>query len=591
MKLCKVILKNFRSYENQTFYINDLNVIIGKNDIGKSTILEALNIFFGEAKASKDDINKLNGSSEMSIECSFQVDGKKPIILDNSATSTLEDEYLINDEGYLSIKQTYSSTSPKSITINTDYPKIEDIDPLITMKIKELQGIVDQKNINMDGYKKSVKKDLRKCIFKHFGESLPKFRTEIEVLKAEKEVSNIYDQLKQEFPIFHLFTSDRKNTDQDPEVSNVLKAITKNAVSNVEQEFEKIKQTIRQEIENISNETLIKLKEFDAEISKELKSNLKDKELHSLFNFDFTSDDNIPFNNRGSGVKRLMLLSFFLADAERSHASTKNVIYAIEEPETSQHPNYQSMIIENLRELSIKDNRQVILTTHTPEIVKMVSTNNLIFIEKEDNSRKVSQVIDHENEVNIRGIIDTLGILPFIKSKNKVIVEGKTDQTFLENLVKTFPQLNDIFDLKSSTIIPTSGGGNVDNWVKNEYLDNTNATCIHFKDSDLREVTDISRKLITTERREIENYIPIDLINNYFNISIDPSSVESDDIPKMISNSIGPKYNKNGKKNEATIKEILQSQSIWKDINSENFPYQEAETWFKNMKIISDNNV
>lgn len=42
MKLKRIKLKNFRGYSQETtFEVTDLNVIIGKNDIGKSTILEA----------------------------------------------------------------------------------------------------------------------------------------------------------------------------------------------------------------------------------------------------------------------------------------------------------------------------------------------------------------------------------------------------------------------------------------------------------------------------------------------------------------------------------------------------------------------
>ena len=51
MKLEKVIIENFRSYKNRIeINIDDLNVFVGRNDIGKSTILEALDIFFNEGK-------------------------------------------------------------------------------------------------------------------------------------------------------------------------------------------------------------------------------------------------------------------------------------------------------------------------------------------------------------------------------------------------------------------------------------------------------------------------------------------------------------------------------------------------------------
>jgi AAA15 family ATPase/GTPase len=53
-------LANFRSYKDEVTI--DLNVFVGKNDIGKSTILEALDIFFNENKGvikiDKDDVNR-----------------------------------------------------------------------------------------------------------------------------------------------------------------------------------------------------------------------------------------------------------------------------------------------------------------------------------------------------------------------------------------------------------------------------------------------------------------------------------------------------------------------------------------------------
>ncbi|HHP0358658.1 TPA: AAA family ATPase [Campylobacter jejuni] len=45
MKLVKCKIENFRSYENTEFNFSDLGVIIGKNDVGKSTLFDALDIF------------------------------------------------------------------------------------------------------------------------------------------------------------------------------------------------------------------------------------------------------------------------------------------------------------------------------------------------------------------------------------------------------------------------------------------------------------------------------------------------------------------------------------------------------------------
>ena len=64
MRIEKLILSNFRSYKEKVEVdLNNMNVIVGKNDIGKSTILEALDIFFNEGKGTikldKEDVNKV----------------------------------------------------------------------------------------------------------------------------------------------------------------------------------------------------------------------------------------------------------------------------------------------------------------------------------------------------------------------------------------------------------------------------------------------------------------------------------------------------------------------------------------------------
>ena len=55
-------LQNFRRYSNAvTIEFENLTAFVGKNDAGKSSILEALDIFFNEGKGcvkiDKDDIN------------------------------------------------------------------------------------------------------------------------------------------------------------------------------------------------------------------------------------------------------------------------------------------------------------------------------------------------------------------------------------------------------------------------------------------------------------------------------------------------------------------------------------------------------
>lgn len=50
MILKKVTIRNYRCYSiSTTIDIGNLTCIIGKNDVGKSTIMEALDAFFNDA--------------------------------------------------------------------------------------------------------------------------------------------------------------------------------------------------------------------------------------------------------------------------------------------------------------------------------------------------------------------------------------------------------------------------------------------------------------------------------------------------------------------------------------------------------------
>lgn len=79
MKISCLKLKNFRRYSQEIkIDFDDLTAFVGRNDAGKSTILEALDIFFndgkGVVKIDKNDINvneRRNGNTETVITVCF----------------------------------------------------------------------------------------------------------------------------------------------------------------------------------------------------------------------------------------------------------------------------------------------------------------------------------------------------------------------------------------------------------------------------------------------------------------------------------------------------------------------------------------
>ncbi|MCV4802321.1 ATP-binding protein, partial [Escherichia coli] len=103
---------------------------------------------------------------------------------------------------------------------------------------------------------------------------------------------------------------------------------------------------IQDSVLDVAQRTLDKLREMAPELASELTPRFKEKPKWT-FNLTLDGENGIPINKRGSGIRRLILLNFFRAEAEKNVAGTpRNVIYAIEEPETSQHPNYQMMLMK-----------------------------------------------------------------------------------------------------------------------------------------------------------------------------------------------------------------------------------------------------
>src|SRR5690606_11265902 len=152
------------------------------------------------------------------------------------------------------------------------------------------------------------------------------------------------------------------------------------------------------------------------------------------FNFTLDGENGIPINKRGSGVRRLILLNFFRAEAEKAVVgSQRNVIYAIEEPETSQHPNYQLMLMKALLDLSNQPNRQIIVTTHVPALAGLIPIDGVRYVTKDEHGLPVVKMPD--NQV-LKDAAESLGVLPetgMDRARGVVLVEGKSDVTFLRH--------------------------------------------------------------------------------------------------------------------------------------------------------------
>ena len=390
MKLKSVTLSCFRGYsEPVKVEINDLCVLVGKNDIGKSTILEALDIFFNDGKGcvkiDKDDINKqcmANGNDCVEIAVEF-TDLPASVLIDATNETSLSDEYLLTQAGTLEILKRYPKAGKAKVFIRAFHPSHENCRDLLLKKNPDLKKVLNEQGLECEDKTKNA--ELRKAIWNAQGD-LQLSEQEIEVAKIDAK--SIWEQLSTYMPLYTLFQSDRKNSDGDSEVQDPMRLAVREILGDptIQKELLDIAATVKDRLDEVAARTLDKLREMNPVIANSLDPRLPDaaslKWTDVFKNVAITGDEDIPINKRGSGVKRLVLISFFRAETERRQLEVNlpDIIYAIEEPETSQHPEHQRALVDALVSLSESDNTQVFVTTHSPEIVKRLKFENILLI-------------------------------------------------------------------------------------------------------------------------------------------------------------------------------------------------------------------
>jgi AAA15 family ATPase/GTPase len=237
---------------------------------------------------------------------------------------------------------------------------------------------------------------------------------EIEIDVTKGDTKSIWDKLQTYLPLYSLFQSDRKNSDGDNEVQDPLKEAVKQILNDaaLKAKFDEIATEVKTKLQDVASRTLAKIREMNPEIASSLNpvipatDSLKWTDVFKSVSI--AGDENIPINKRGSGVKRLILLNFFRAEAERRKLAENipSIIYAIEEPETSQHTDHQKKLIKAFLDLSNTPNTQVIITTHSATLVKELEFQHLRLVKSVSSIKTIEKVLPNSlpypslNEVN-----------------------------------------------------------------------------------------------------------------------------------------------------------------------------------------------
>lgn len=564
MRLKNIKLSHFRGYRD-TVEIpieETMTGIVGRNDYGKSTILEALAIFFETdgAKPDKSDVNCFSladGIESFEIACEFD-DLPETLVLDENVETTLAGEYLVNASGHLEIVRSYKANSGKleRTVIRCMHPAEQALSGLLALKMADLKKLGDERGISDKVDDKRVASLWRNAIREAAGDIVLQ-DTMLDVDKAlSAESKSIWGKIQDQLPTFALFKSDRESSDGDAEAKNPLQQAVKEAQAALQERISALEADIERSVLDVAGRTLDKLREMAPELASELVPRFKEKPKWA-FSFTLDGENGIPINKRGSGVRRLILLNFFRAEAEKAvTGTTRNVIYAIEEPETSQHPNYQMMLMKALLALSEQPNRQIIVTTHVPALAGLVPVEGIRFVTKNEAGK---QIVKPPTDEVLKEAAESLGVLPetgMERAKAVVLVEGKSDVIFLKHAARSLKDSGHIAsDLEDVGVVPIliGGCGSVKHWVTLNLANDLGLPWCVFLDSDIggdagqvkaiqkrrQEVEALGRPFYSTRKREIENYLCPDLIQALTGVQV--AFTETCDAKKIIGTAVSVK--------------------------------------------------
>lgn len=457
MKLKRITLENFKAYKSAKIDFDDINIIVGRNDAGKSTVLHALDLFINQNLHSDASELFFKDESEESIkeaklECCFEVDNTVMVKLGDEEIETAIQESNLLDRNscfVLGYKITPQSLSGKGDKFSECYIRCENYDIssqewsngkqiLEQMKRSDLDKVLKKLNLavesNGDGRENRAKREVLNQYLVSNGIN----KTEILLQIKDKSDKDRLSPVIARLPSFKLFSNDKANLTSDKEHSGIIDSEVK----------EIINKEMKDRLDEIKSEMLNKMREKIDGMSRVY------GEL-----FDFLGDDNfkiadgapsisfksggivdkkgLNIDNRGSGFRRLALLSLHLS----SRDNHSNTIYGIEEPETSQNPHNQKGIIDAMMKL-FDLGAQIIITTHSPSMAKEFNSAKVEYAVVENDGKKSSVKEFDSYEKMFEEIIKTLGILPLdiIGKKLIVFVEGDAEAILLkiinENLIK-----------------------------------------------------------------------------------------------------------------------------------------------------------
>ncbi len=468
MKIEKIWIKNWRSIKEEKLQAQDLMVIIGQNNHGKSNLLSSVLFFFGEIK--HQDLDFFHGSNELFVEIQFgDLDDSDKTTFKKYLTS--EGKIVVRKTAYLGGSFEYrgyienpaeewlqeanaSAYTKRELARSLPfYPFLPDSGRL------SKQIIIDAQNSYIDQNRDNIEFnfELESTNFLGLKTVAKGIFGEVYFIPAVKEASD--DFTTKESSIFGKLYADVV----------ALMSEHNEDWKETKEKLGKLFSTLNKKDHegNDNAERPQQLSDFERELTDELVSwgakvdiEVSAPDIENVFkaNTQVWVDDGVrtDIKRKGHGLQRALTVALIKVVAKRAIAAAENEeevapgtrkvsnsrYFIFEEPELYLHPQAQRSLFDSFVGLS-ESGSQVILCTHSSALIDVERYKSIYIATKESeaNGTKVKQCSedlfegDSKKDFNLSYWINPDRGELFFASK-VVLLEGATEKTVLPLLAK-----------------------------------------------------------------------------------------------------------------------------------------------------------
>lgn len=159
-------------------------------------------------------------------------------------------------------------------------------------------------------------------------------------------------------------------------------------------------------------------------------------------------------------IEQKILSDYYSSINEKSFVLTPPAltIVAVEEPENHISPHLLGRVVEKLKDISTKENSQIILTSHSASIIKRIDPTDIRYFKicKNDKITKVKSIkLPHKSENEFKYIKEAVVAYPELYfAKLVVLGEGDSEEIIIKKMIEL---KNKSIDSSEISIVPLGG--------------------------------------------------------------------------------------------------------------------------------------